>query len=314
MKITSITPVLNEEFFIESFIETNHQFVDEMIISDGGSKDNTVDIINRYIAKGYKIKLIHHTQGAAYADDRNQDKYLNTMIELAKDADYIIQLDADEELTNNHKLLKDIIELYPNYNLFGLPLITYWGDKNHVRVNAENDLHWYPTPKYCIFKNIPEIRFVLPTHAFLAYNGDNIFSYGSKIIDIPMIHNHYLKAKENDNRLSDIGGDWQNPNWNIKENEWSKNRFGYQGKYKINVVNVKDLNINIAESVFNTIKSSIKYKNDEIEVLKKSIDIMKNEINSLVNQRDSAINEMNNRKITIDMYEDKINKLKEVLK
>ena len=125
MKICSITPVLNEEFFIENFIISNSKYVDEMIISDGGSKDNTLNIIQKYINMGFNIKLIHHTQGKAYTDEFNQDSCLNAMIDLAKDYDYIIQLDADEELLNHHVILKEIINIFLRMNILLLKLKVY---------------------------------------------------------------------------------------------------------------------------------------------------------------------------------------------
>lgn len=312
MKICSITPVLNEEFFIENFIISNSKYVDEMIISDGGSKDNTLNIIQKYINMGFNIKLIHHTQGKAYTDEFNQDSCLNAMIDLAKDYDYIIQLDADEELLNHHVILKEIIELYPNINLFGLPLITFWGNENTVRVNVENDMHWYPTPKYCIFKNIPEIRFKNKHHAFLYYNDDNIFKYGSKVIELPFNHFHYLRPKENDNRLSDIGGNWLEPNWKLTENTWQDNPFGYVGKYAIKTIPLNHIYFNIAEATYKTIISAINYKDKEIQVLKDSLTIRTNENNNLKNQLEEAIIELKNRQISINVLKEKLIKLEQL--
>ncbi|HNQ19923.1 MAG TPA: glycosyltransferase family 2 protein [Bacteroidales bacterium] len=304
MKIVSITPVLNEEFFIENFILNNSKYVDEMIISDGGSIDKTVTIIQKYINQGFNIRLVHHVQGKPYTDEFHQDICLNNMIDTAKDADYIIQLDADEELLNTHSILKPLIELYPEINLFGLPLITFWGNRNNVRVNVENDMHWYPTPKYCIFKNIPEIRFNNPHHSFLTYNNDNIFKYGSKVIELPFYHLHYLSVKENDNRLADVGGDYKNPNWNLKEGCWNDNRFDYTGKYKIEVINIDKLYFNIAEAVYNTILPALKYKDEEKKVLNKTIDIKNNEIKNLQKQLSTGIfiknNEINNLRIQLE--------------
>ena len=60
-KIAVIIPVKNEEESIvdllDSLLDQTHK-PDEIVITDGGSKDATVKIIEEYVARGYPIKLI----------------------------------------------------------------------------------------------------------------------------------------------------------------------------------------------------------------------------------------------------------------
>lgn len=62
IKVSLITTERNEKDSIREFIESalkQSLKPDEIIISDGGSTDGTVEIINDYIKKGAQIKLVH---------------------------------------------------------------------------------------------------------------------------------------------------------------------------------------------------------------------------------------------------------------
>lgn len=94
MKIVSFTMVNNESEMIESFIRYNYNFVDEMIIIDNGSSDNTIEIIRLLIKEGYKI-TIYDESLEAYNQFRLDNKYLNIIIDSIQ-PDIILPLDDDE--------------------------------------------------------------------------------------------------------------------------------------------------------------------------------------------------------------------------
>ena len=59
--VSIICPVYNEELYIEnilSFFVNSKIENKELFIIDGGSSDNTVYIVNKYIAQNSKIKLL----------------------------------------------------------------------------------------------------------------------------------------------------------------------------------------------------------------------------------------------------------------
>jgi len=73
MKVSLISTVYNEESSIEEFLRGIHSQTlkpDEIIIVDGGSTDNTIEIINNHIKNGEPIRLIIE-KGANISRGRN---------------------------------------------------------------------------------------------------------------------------------------------------------------------------------------------------------------------------------------------------
>lgn len=84
-KIIAIIPALNEEENIENVLKNIKDYVDEIIVIDDCSKDNTAKISERYAI------IIKHTKRMGY------DRCLNDGFKVAKKrkADMILTLDAD---------------------------------------------------------------------------------------------------------------------------------------------------------------------------------------------------------------------------
>lgn len=129
-KIVSITTVKNEADIIESFIRYNLNIVDEMIILDNGSSDDTPYILNQLIDEGLPVNVII-----------DEDKYFepakkyNFLLDKAVndfDADIICPLDVDEFIvTDNYyssfeKLNpRDIIKRIPMHTFYRIKWKTY---------------------------------------------------------------------------------------------------------------------------------------------------------------------------------------------
>ena len=90
LKLSAIIPTFNEEKNIEAAIQSV-LFVDEIIIIDSYSTDNTIDI-----AKKYNVRIIQRT----FDNFSNQKNYA---IEHAK-YEWIILLDADERIGEKLKV------------------------------------------------------------------------------------------------------------------------------------------------------------------------------------------------------------------
>ncbi len=93
MKLSLCIATYNEEKFIHYPLDSCIDWVDEVIVVDGGSTDKTVQILKSY---GKKVKI--------FAEDNPPMFHINKQkaIERAK-GDWILQLDADEEVPQDLK-------------------------------------------------------------------------------------------------------------------------------------------------------------------------------------------------------------------
>lgn len=109
MKIVSMTLIGNESEIIESFIRYNANFIDEMVFVSTCCIDNTLVIIRKLKEEGYPITLIEEPY--IIYDQRLLDYKYMRMIAAESDADWFINLDADEFLTgteNPRKILEQL--------------------------------------------------------------------------------------------------------------------------------------------------------------------------------------------------------------
>ena len=88
----------NEEKNIKKCLDAVHNWVDEIVIADGSSQDDTIKIAKEY----KKVKVISTTNKPIFHINKN------IAIDTCK-SDWILQLDADEIVTN--KLKNEIIEI-----------------------------------------------------------------------------------------------------------------------------------------------------------------------------------------------------------
>ena len=109
MKIVSTSFVKNESDIIESFIRYQLNLVDEMIILDNFSTDNTPEIIDNLIDEGLPIHLIRDTNTFDSLDIK-----MTKMVHKAvneHDADLVCLLDCDEFIfSTNGKHPREVLE------------------------------------------------------------------------------------------------------------------------------------------------------------------------------------------------------------
>ena len=92
MKVSIITPVYNSAKFIKTTIDSvlAQSYTDwEMILIDDGSSDCSIEIIENYISKDCRIKLLKNDKNSGPAISRNKG------IEVAQ-GKYLTFLDADD--------------------------------------------------------------------------------------------------------------------------------------------------------------------------------------------------------------------------
>lgn len=110
-KISVIVPVYNAEKYLDSCIQSvlKQTYPNwELILIDDGSKDESGAIADRYKQTENRIQVVHQ-QNAGVSAARNQGLDMAT-------GDYIVFLDADDELTTDclNKLLKNAVENHAN--------------------------------------------------------------------------------------------------------------------------------------------------------------------------------------------------------
>lgn len=149
--------VKDEERFLPRCLQSVQDCVDEMIIVDTGSTDNTVGI-----AKSFGAKVHHHTWENDFSKHRNQS------IGYAE-GDWIFWLDADEELAPDAtEIIKKAVE-NPSIDSLILTMVCYFGNRtreswnnsvklfrNHSGIHFEGAVHnqvvGYKNPAFCPVK------------------------------------------------------------------------------------------------------------------------------------------------------------------
>jgi len=103
MKITCVIPAYNEEKNIVKVINNVRPFVNEIIVIDDGSKDNTFEAARSTGAIAVR-HIINRDQGAALRT--------GTQLALDRDADIIIHFDADDQFqaTDIPEMIKPLLE------------------------------------------------------------------------------------------------------------------------------------------------------------------------------------------------------------
>ncbi len=112
MKLSLCLAVFNEEKNLHYPLDSAIDLVDEVVIVDGGSTDKTIEIAKSY---GKKVRIISTDNPPMFHKNKQR------VIEAAK-GEWILQLDADEELTPElRQEIKDIIRSGSSTVAYNLP-------------------------------------------------------------------------------------------------------------------------------------------------------------------------------------------------
>ncbi len=171
MKIISITTVKNEADIIESFIRYHLNIVDEMIILNNGSTDDTNFILNQLLNENLQITVI---------DDK--DKYfkpvekMNFLMKKAIqefNADIVCPIDVDEFITSEYGNPRKYIEKIDKHTYYKIKWRTYVPTK-------EDNIHEKFIPAkmtYMRDENLEEYKVIV--HKNLFYEFDASLTVGS---------------------------------------------------------------------------------------------------------------------------------------
>ncbi len=143
MKLSLCIATYNEEKFIHYPLDSCIDWVDEVIVVDGGSTDKTVQLLKSY---GKKVKV--------FAEDNPPMFHINKQkaIERAK-GDWILQLDADEEVPE--QLRDEILSIVSSkFKVLSSKYIAYWiPRKNYFLGRFLTKGGVYPDKTIRLYKN-----------------------------------------------------------------------------------------------------------------------------------------------------------------
>jgi len=237
--------VKNEEQFIGQAIKSVKSVVDEIIVVDTGSTDNTC-----HIAKRLGAKIIH------YKWDKNQGRARDTY-RMAANSKWILVLDADEKIAN--KDLPRLKKLTENLSILGysMPVRNYtktydllrdWHSNKGEYPKEENFSKcpgWSLTNRIRLFQK-KEGLYYKKGYSYHDY-GLNLDKYSAKKIkncDVAIHHFQFLKGKKNllkkqtNYYKAELNYIKTNPN-----NSWGHLNIGiYFFKLKKNTLAIKHLN------------------------------------------------------------------------
>ncbi len=172
IKISACMMVKNEEEMLPRCLNSIKHLIDELIIVDTGSTDKTVEI-----AQSFGAKIYHHPWEDNFSKHRNQSLSYAT-------GDWIIQIDADEELNGYHLKKESLKKVFANapdeQHCFLIKLL----DKNKKGEVTTT------TEMIRIFKNHVGVHFEGIVHNRPVYSG----KVGH--IDIEFFHYGYALSEE----------------------------------------------------------------------------------------------------------------------
>ncbi len=181
--------VKNEEEFLEQCLNSVKDLVDEIIIVDTGSTDNTIEIAKKFGVKVIEIKWEDDFSKARNVSLKNATK------------DWILVLDADEVIAKkDHERIKEMI----SGNVEGYYLVqrTYTNDSSIANWKPVDDYEekkdysgFFETLLLRLFRNKDEIYYTMPVHESVK---DSIAKYGGKTIVSTLPIHHYGKVRSKD--------------------------------------------------------------------------------------------------------------------
>ncbi len=197
VKITLSMIVKNEEKYLRECLDSVKDIVDEIIIVDTGSVDNTINIAKEYRAKVYRYNWINDFSAARnFALSKSSGRWI-----LYMDADERLSKESIAELnktTENNKLLgcRCIVNNLDDHN----------GKRNYMRYTR-------------LFHNHSKIKFSGAVHEQI---DDSLIENGYEIIDtgIEILHTGYNLPEE---KLREKGL----RNLEILKREYEKNNSSY---------------------------------------------------------------------------------------
>ena len=205
--------VKNEERFLEQCLNSVKGLVDEIIVVDTGSTDNTKQIAQKFTDKIFNFE---------WCDDFSAAR--NESLKHAT-GDWILVLDADETIAErDHQRIKEILEhtKKTSISLIHRNYINYsnaagWiSSKTDIYSESKIASGWYPESIIRLFKNNQNILFKGVVHESIL----NSLTEPDKLFKLGIPIHHYGKLNEKKLKQKDIFYEKLGEKKAIEENEF----------------------------------------------------------------------------------------------
>lgn len=156
IKLSAVIITFNEEEHLEKCLQSLQGIVDETIVVDSFSTDNTKQICQKFEVKFIEQKFLGYLEQKNFAITKASH-------------DYILSLDGDEALSE--ELQKSILALKKDWKYDGY----YCNRRNNYAGYWVKHSHWYPDKKLRLFKKGKgEWKGINPHDSYCVYNAENI--------------------------------------------------------------------------------------------------------------------------------------------
>lgn len=191
-KLTAMMQVRNEaNRYLTMVLDDLSSYVDEIVVLDDGSTDDTVAICQSY----EKVCLLKQSDHSLYGVNEARLKRRLFRLTVVTRPDWILAIDADEVMEDRFKReVRGLID-QTQYDWYSFRFYHFWGSQSHYRV----DKLWAPTqygPR--LFRYMPGATYVWNPQAL--HGGSlpcNLFSdFPGTPTDLRVKHYGYAGSRE----------------------------------------------------------------------------------------------------------------------
>lgn len=137
-KIVAMYKIKNEERWIKHSLESVSEICNEIVIFDNGSTDDTVKI-----CKSFSKVVEIHKREPGKSLELTPGKNILLQMAIARNPDYILQMDGDEVLQPYAKnILFKELEIHSNASMFQFQYIHLWEKPNQYRYDGIYEQFW----------------------------------------------------------------------------------------------------------------------------------------------------------------------------
>lgn len=203
-RISVAAPILNEAAFLPCWLKCVTEFADQVVVTDGGSRDDSVNMLTEFFQDlpDIVLNLKYEPQiGQPYSEDWNEGKVRNELLDRC-DGDFIVLLDADE-IVDRETIVEAVRRMDAEDAIRAVfPHVPFWNNFETVRANGDDDHAWMGVGLTRMIRR-GTTQFNLTAH-HCGMPGEPHVE-----LDLSWYHVHYAygpdRLKKNDNRYFDFG-------------------------------------------------------------------------------------------------------------